>query len=134
MLRVRDIMSPRVFALDADASTEEAAWALSRRHIGGAPVRDRDGNFIGIVTLSDLVNPEPNDWIHGEGTVQDRMSPVIYAMYADDPALAAAELMQLRDVHRLLVLDENGKPAGIVTAKDVANAVAARRDFAVDQD
>ncbi len=134
MLRERDIMTPGVFALDAEASTEEAAWALSRRHIGGAPVRDRDGNFIGIVTMSDLVNPEPNDWIRGEGTVLDRMSPVIYAMYADDPALAAAELMQRRDVHRLLVLDEDGKPAGIVTSKDIANAVAAQRDFTIGRD
>jgi predicted transcriptional regulator len=134
MLRVRDVMTPQVFALDAEASTEEAAWALSRRHIGGAPVRDGDGNFIGIISLSDLVNPEPNDWIRGEGTVQDRMSPVIYSIYADDPALAAAELMQLRDVHRLLVFDADGKPAGIVTSKNISDAVAERRDFAITRD
>jgi predicted transcriptional regulator len=134
MLQVRDIMTPGVFALDAIATKEEAAWALSRRHIGGAPVRDRDGNFIGLVSLSDLVNPEPAGWIHGEGTVEDLMSPVIYAVYAGDPALAAAELMRLRSVHRLLVLDEEGRAAGMVTATDVANAVAARHDFAIDAD
>jgi CBS domain-containing protein len=132
MLRVRDIMTPHLFTLEAAASTDEAAWALSRQHISGAPVRDAEGILIGIVSLADLVNPEPGDWIRGEGTVADRMTPAIFAVYTEDPALAAAELMQLRQVHRLLVVDSDSRPAGIVTASDVARAVASGRQFAVD--
>jgi CBS domain-containing protein len=134
MLRIRDIMTPGVFALDGDASKEEAQWALHRRHIGGAPVRDREGNFIGMLSLSDLVDPEPGEWIRGESSVQDLMSPTLYAVYVDDPAIAAAELMRRRSVHRLLVLDSDGKPAGIVTQSDVAGAVARGLDFAIGTD
>lgn len=47
MLRIKDIMSKKVYAVDADASAEEAAWGLTRRHIGGAPARDRRGTWWG---------------------------------------------------------------------------------------
>lgn len=57
MLRVRDIMTPNVFTLDTDASVLEAAWALTRRSISGAPVRDAAGALVGILSKSDLVNP-----------------------------------------------------------------------------
>ena len=53
------------------ASAEEAAWGLTRRHIGGAPVRDREGALVGMLTKGDLVNPEPAQWIRGEATVED---------------------------------------------------------------
>ena len=48
MLRIKDIMTKRVYTVDADASAEEAAWGLTRRHIGGAPARDAQGNLVGV--------------------------------------------------------------------------------------
>jgi CBS-domain-containing membrane protein len=131
MLRVRDIMTAKVFTVEENASAEEAAWGLTRRHIGGAPVRDGDGNLVGMLTQSDLVNPEPAQWIKGEATVGDLMNPDVKALYADDPALTAATAMAQAHVHRLVVLDENGKMAGLVTTLDVVKAVAAGLDFSV---
>ena len=132
MLTVRDIMSANVFTVDADASAEEAAWALTRRHIGGAPVRDSRGNLVGVLSKGDLLNPEPSQWIKGEPTVGDLMNPDILAVYTEDPALAAAVGMSERKVHRLVVLDEEQKMVGIVTALDVVKAVAAGRNFVVE--
>jgi CBS-domain-containing membrane protein len=59
MLKIRDIMTASVYSVDADASAGEAAWGLTRRHIGGAPARDAAGNFVGMLSQSDLVDPEP---------------------------------------------------------------------------
>src|SRR4029079_19232623 len=42
MLRIKDIMTRDVYTVDASASAEEAAWGLTRRHIGVAPARDAD--------------------------------------------------------------------------------------------
>ena len=89
MLRIRDIMTKRVYTVDADASAEEAAWGLTRRHIGGAPARDAQGNLVGVLSSSDLVNPEPAQWIRGEATVGDLMNPDVVSLYADDPAMTA---------------------------------------------
>jgi len=129
MLKVRDIMTTDVYTIEADASAEEAAWGLTRRHIGGAPVRDHDGALVGMLTKGDLVNPEPAQWIHGEPTVEDVMNPDVLALYAEDPAVSAAIGMAKRKIHRVVVIDENGRMAGIVTAFDIVRAVAAGMDF-----
>ena len=124
MLQIKDIMTKRVFVVDADASAEEAAWALTRRHIGGAPARDPQGNLVGVLSSSDLVNPEPGQWIRGEATVGDLMNPDVISLYAEDPAMAAVTEMAKRDIHRIIVLDEESKLAGIVTPMDVVRALA----------
>jgi CBS-domain-containing membrane protein len=129
MLRIKDIMSKRVYVVDADASAEEAAWGLTRRHIGGAPARDPDGNLVGVLSSADLVNPEPAQWIRGEATVRDLMNPDVISLYADDPAMAAVSEMAKRDIHRIVVLDEESKLAGIVTPMDVVRALAGGRRF-----
>jgi CBS-domain-containing membrane protein len=132
MLTVRDIMTANVFTVEVDASAEEAAWGLTRRHIGGAPVRDSRGNLVGVLSKGDLVNPEPSQWIKGEPTVGDLMNPDVLAVYVEDPALAAAAGMVQRSIHRVIVLDEDQKMIGIVTSMDIVKAVAAGRQFAVE--
>ena len=134
MLTARDIMTATVYTVEEDASGEEAAWGLTRRHIGGAPVRDSRGNIIGVLSKGDLVNPEPAQWIKGEPTVGDLMNPDVLAVYAEDPALAAAVGMAQRNIHRVVVLDEEQKLIGIVSSMDIVRAVAAGRRFAVDAD
>ena len=129
MLRIKNIMSKSVYVVDAEASAEEAAWGLTRRHIGGAPARDAEGNLIGVLSSSDLVNPEPAQWIRGEATVGDLMNPDVISLYADDPAMAAVNEMAKRDIHRIVVLDAEGKLAGIVTPMDVVRALADGRSF-----
>ena len=86
MLTVSEIMTANVFTEEADASAEEAAWGLTRRHNGGAPVRDSRGNVVGVLSKGDLVNPEPSQWIRGEATVGDLMTPDVRAVHAEDPA------------------------------------------------
>jgi CBS-domain-containing membrane protein len=129
MLRIKNIMSKNVYIVDAEASAEEAAWGLTRRHIGGAPARDGQGNLVGVLSSSDLVNPEPAQWIRGEATVADLMNPDVISLYADDPAMAAVNEMAKRDIHRIVVLDADGKLAGIVTPMDVVRALAEGRRF-----
>ena len=131
MLRIKDIMSKQVYVVDADASAVEAAWGLTRRHIGGAPARDANGNLVGVLSKGDLVNPEPAQWIRGEATVEDVMNPDVLALYAEDPAVTAAIGMAQRKIHRVVVIDADGRMAGIVTAFDIVKAVAAGLDFSV---
>jgi len=123
MLAVRDIMTPQLFTVEADASAQEAAVALTRRHIGGAPARDGEGKLVGVISKSDLVDPEPAQWIKSEPTVGDLMNPDVVTVYAGDPALAAVAEMARRNIHRVVVLDEESQPIGIVTPMDVVRAL-----------
>lgn len=123
MLAVRDIMTPQLFTVEADASAQEAAVALTRRHIGGAPARDAEGKLVGVISKSDLVDPEPAQWIKNEPTVGDLMNPDVVTVYAGDPAMAAVAVMARRNIHRVVVLDEESEPVGIVTPMDVVRAL-----------
>jgi len=129
MLLIKDIMSTNVYTVEADASAEEAAWGLTRRHIGGAPARNAEGSVVGVISSSDLVNPEPMQWIRGEPTVGDLMNPDVISLYESDPAMAAINEMAKRDIHRILVLDEDSQLAGIVTPMDVVRAIARGERF-----
>jgi len=131
MLTIKDIMTPNVYMVDAAASAEEAAWGLTRRHIGSAPARDADGNVVGVLSQADLVDPEPAQWIKGDATVGDLMSPEVITLYDGDPAMAAVSEMAKRNVHRIIVLDDESKLCGIVTPMDVVLALARGESFAL---
>jgi CBS-domain-containing membrane protein len=131
MLRIKDIMTTNVHTVEADAPAEEAAWGFTFRHIGGAPARDAQGNLVGVLSSSDLINPEPAQWIKGEATVGDLMNPEVISLYANDPAMAAVNEMARRGIHRIVVLDDESKLAGIVTPMDVVRALAQGARFDV---
>jgi CBS-domain-containing membrane protein len=130
MLRVSDIMTAQVFVLDMDASVEEAAWAFTRRHIGGAPVADSRGRLAGFLSKSDLVDPSWTDWVaFKKATVGDVMYPDVLCLHPDAPAAAAVEGMASRGIHHVVVVDRDRKLVGIVTSMDVVRALARGESF-----
>ena len=51
------------------------------------------------------------------------MTPVVYAVRATDPAFLAVKLMVDESIHRVVVIDDLGNLAGIVTSSDVLRAI-----------
>jgi CBS-domain-containing membrane protein len=58
------------------------------------------------------------------------MSPEVNTLYGDDPAMAAVSEMAKRNVHRIIVLEDESKLCGIVTPMDVVLALARGESFA----
>ncbi len=56
-LTVADVMTPQPLSLTADLGLTESIEALNARAVRRAPVLDRDGALVGIVTLDDLLPP-----------------------------------------------------------------------------
>lgn len=54
-LKVKDIMSRRVIAINEDAAIEEAAALMERNNVGGLPVLSSVGIVIGIITVRDIL-------------------------------------------------------------------------------
>lgn len=131
MLRVRDIMTREVVSLAGDASLDSAAWRLASEAVSGAPVRDAHGQLMGVLSKSDLV-----DFLRAGqelGRVQDAMTPAIWAVHPDAPAIEAVELMLEKHIHRVLVVRGPGKLEGIVSTTDVLRAVARGNHFHPEQ-
>jgi CBS domain-containing protein len=138
---VSDVMTRDLYAVAPDTSIETAARLLSTRHIGGAPVVDRRGKAIGVISLFDLVDPDRprtrrtghpvfykihegrpealgDDVRIGHGEVSDVMSPFVLSIDASASLEIAARLMIDENVHRLLVVDGE-RLVGIVTTTDL---------------
>ncbi len=56
MITAKDIMTRQVITVSPETSIEELAKILIENRISGAPVVDKEGNLIGIVTENDLIN------------------------------------------------------------------------------
>jgi CBS domain-containing protein len=190
-LTAGDLMSRGVEVLGADLPLGEAAKRLAQSEIHGAPVVDREGRCVGVLSVTDLARwasgrrepgvqlprtcgfqekyrepggqestlcrlaegacpfqrPQemsggrsavvcrephcvPVDWqvvereaAPGE-SVRDFMTPDVVAVDAAAPLPELARLMLDRRVHRLIVLDPERRPVGVVAADDLLQVLA----------
>jgi len=122
-VRVRDVMTEAVMFLKASETQEQAWHELRAAGVTGAPVLGHGGRLVGVVTLTDLADPrrrKPDT----AGNVEDAMTKIVYAVRANDPVMVAVHLMLEEDIHRAVVVNDDGTIAGIVAPMDILRALA----------
>lgn len=105
--------------LRPDQTLADAKALQSRYKITGFPVVDEAGRVMGIVTNRDMRFADNDD------------TPVATMMTSDNLAILqepadlseAKSLMQARRIEKLLVVDADGKLTGLLTLKDIEQAV-----------
>lgn len=128
MLQIRDVMTRDVFTIPHSLGIAQAAWTLVHRGIGGAPVRDDQGQIVGVISKGDLVDLAASGRNEQDTrTVRDVMTPAIVSVEEDDSLLDAIQLMVGHGIHRVVVLDDAGRASGIVTALDVLRSLITPR-------
>jgi CBS domain-containing protein len=115
----QDIMTRNIYTISPEASVQEVAQLLSRERISGAPVVDKDGKLLGIVTQADIIWNVDRDGLH----VADIMNPEIIAVDEKTPVGEIAMLMSKHNIKRVPVMC-NGKMVGIISRADLVQAVA----------
>src|SRR5947207_9873765 len=109
MLTVDHIMSRKVLTVAADADVRDAAWGLTMRGIAGAPVKDDHGNLVGVLSKSDLLDPEKIDPASRmPHSVGDAMTPLFFAARTTDSVAFAVRRMVETGSHRIVVVDDKG--------------------------
>jgi CBS domain-containing protein len=129
MPRVRDIMTPHVLTVSADARVDHAVWSLSAKGITGAPVCDASGKVIGVLSRSDLIDGDTHGVVAGERPVSEVMTPEVWAVHPDAPASEAVALMVAKSIHRVVVMEHERALTGIVTSMDVMKAILSGHDL-----
>jgi len=150
-LRARDLMSPRVVLLTEEMPLSHAADTLLEQRISGAPVVNANGTFVGLLSLSDLVQPrnphvsqqrellrdDPEthmailgEAIPSEGSefVRDRMSKQLVSVSEETPLIELSRIMCEGHWHRLAVLDRAGSVVGILSTMDILAALVNAHD------
>ncbi len=105
--------------LTPDQTLADAKALQARYHVSGFPVVDASGRVVGIVTNRDM------------RFASDDKTPVRVMMTSNNLAIMhepadlgeARSLMQARRIEKLLVTDGNGKLTGLLTLKDLEQAV-----------
>lgn len=105
--------------LRADQTLADAKELQERYRVSGFPVVSPDGRVVGIVTNRDM------------RFASDDATPVSTMMTNDNLAMLrepadlgeAKSLMEARRIEKLLVVDQDGKLTGLLTLKDIEQAV-----------
>ncbi len=146
-LTAADLMSAPVLTIPEETPLREAARLLSGAHVSGAPVVDAEGRCLGVLSSSDFVC-----WA-GEGAaavgpggkvtcfiapwgemidIEENPDTQIRQYMTAGPITATpatplgevARKMVEAHIHRVLVVDDQDRPRGIVTSTDVLAALS----------
>ena len=145
-----DIMTRGVLTVDADWSVAELATFLEDHAISGAPVVDRNGAVLGVVSVTDIARggTTTNETAEGphpfysqgieralareeisrfrvvedSSTVRDIMTPMIFSVYPSTSVREVADTMIRGRIHRLYVMD-GPQLVGVISSLDMLTLV-----------
>ncbi|TYL37990.1 metalloprotease [Natronococcus pandeyae] len=121
-ITIEDMMTP-VDELDTvppDITITELLDAMMEHRHTGFPVLE-GGSVTGVVTLEDARTVPPAE--RDTTTVREVMTTNLETLSRDDDAWEALTSLQRNEIGRLIVLDEFGELAGLVTRTDVITAL-----------
>jgi CBS domain-containing protein len=119
-MQVYEAMTPDVVSVGPGTTLAEAARMMRTLHVGPLPVCD-DGRIIGVLTDRDITVRATAEGLDPVTTpVGDVMTAEVLSCQETDNVSDAALKMQMLQVRRLIVLDEEGRLAGIVSLGDIA--------------
>jgi CBS domain-containing protein len=117
-MTARELMTAPVESIDEDATAAEAASRLMELHIKRLLVRDRDGRPAGVISVSDLVAVLGLRSL-SRRNVREVMSRAFVTCLPDTSVEAAARAMTDRRTRSIVVVDEHGRAAGVITGTDL---------------
>ena len=147
--RVEDLMVRDVTVIHSDRDVHELEKMLLREKIHGVPVVDDAGRLVGVASQTDLLTWHYSTGVDGasyyeaqtlqfrpedpsgklrlsdiqSATVAEVMSPVVHCICPDQSIALAAARMITRQVHRLVVVDEEGRVLGTISPMDLLCAM-----------
>lgn len=121
-MKVKEVMSTELRGVRTDASLKEAAEHMRVLDVGSLPVVSPENNrVVGMVTDRDIVVravAKGND-IANE-TAGEIMSSPLVCCHEDDDVEEASAAMKAKQVRRVLVLNAENQPVGLVSLGDLA--------------
>ena len=119
----KDIMTRDVITVSAATSVKALAKILVQNQISGAPVKDKKGKILGLVSEADIVAKKGKQ-------VKDIMSKTIVGVTDDTPVEEIATIMTTHKIKRVPVM-RGEKLVGIVSRSDIVGAVASGKHIAL---
>jgi len=118
-MKVRECMSHHVEGVDGGDSVRVAAERMAALDVGSLPVFESE-RAVGMVTDRDLVVRVLARGLDGTTPVRAAMTRGIVVCFADEDVSIAADTMAREHVRRIIVVDRDLLPIGILSLDDLA--------------
>ncbi|MFI8521223.1 CBS domain-containing protein [Streptomyces sp. NPDC085481] len=119
---VDDVMTHAVVSARLDAPVREIAQSMRRWGVSAVPVLSAEGRVVGVVSEADVLAKVPGE-DRGDGagsvTAGSLMSSPAVTVPRGATIAGAARLMGRGHLKRLPVVDEDGRPVGVVSRSDL---------------
>ena len=120
-MRCEEIMKGDVSTVSRDATVQEAARLMTDEDIGFLPVVDGSGKAVGTITDRDIVVRLVTQGLPADSIrVHQVMTSKVVTCKRSDDLKIAQQRMKESKVSRILVVDDRGAPAGVISLGDLA--------------
>ncbi len=129
-MAVGDVMTTDPVTVDVDARVEAAEQLLAAYRISGLPVVDAAGHLVGVLSRTDLFLEGGvllSQLVRGRASglrVGEIMSHPPLTVGLSGTLAEAARIMRDERVHRLVVVNEQDEPIGVLSATDYVRLIA----------
>ena len=142
-LKAKDVMVPEPVCVEPSTTIRQLAQVFEENEISGAPVVDQEGRVIGVVSKTDLIRRcsegtadippaflfeavyEQSGGEESESIpeplicVDDFMTAEPVTVTPETPVAKVAQVMFESRIHRVVVVDQERFPIGIITSLDL---------------
>lgn len=129
-MRVGNMMSVDPVVVDAEAPVIDAEQLLKSYRISGLPVV-AEGVLVGVISQTDVLNARSSELIGanwGKVRVRHLMSRPPVTVHLNTSVERAARLMLEGHIHRLVVVDDEETPIGVLTSTDLLRMLLPEED------
>jgi len=106
--------------IDLKTTLKQAIQIMRNKNIGCVVVTNDAGKLAGILTERDLLQKVAGQNLdHSQCIVDDFMSPAPESSKSEHPLAYALHRMIISDIRYLPLVDENDRPEGIISSRDV---------------
>jgi CBS domain-containing protein len=119
-MRVEELMTEKPEMLRLRDTAADAAARMRDGNIGFMPVIDDAEQVMGVLTDRDLTVRVLAEALPPHTPVEEVMTVDVISCSPDDDLDRAEELMRANQKARLVVIDEGGQPAGVISLADIA--------------
>lgn len=121
LTRVSDVMrqGDQLATITPETTVREGLQAMTKARSGAAVVSNADGTLAGVFTHGDFVRAFQKDNAIAEKPVREFMTPRPVSIQAGKLAAEVLATLQNSRVDDVVVVDEAGKPVGMVDTQDL---------------
>ena len=121
LTRVSDVMrqGDQLATITPETTVREGLQAMTKARSGAAVVTNADGTLAGVFTHGDFVRAFQKDNAIAEKPVREFMTPRPVSIQAGKLAAEVLATLQNSRVDDVVVVDESGKPVGMVDTQDL---------------